>query len=514
MPPTSAVARHPSPTAYLIRHPRWIRFVYGLGICTWLSAVYGYVLFFQLNPWYWVIFGPIVGFFTVHHLLSYGINMFFPGFDLAAHHARVRAFRARPAPPAVDVFIPVCGEPLDILRRTFAAVAALDYPSRTTYVLDDKQDPAVRRLAQETGFSYLSRPNKGEHKKAGNLKHGHDRSTSPFIAYFDADFAPHPRFLWELLPAFDDPRVAIVQSPQHFALDDALHERAPVAFGAGHLQEDFYRVIQPARDRFGAAICVGTNAVYRRSALDAVGGVEQIDHSEDIITGFKLTRAGWKIRYVPLVLATGFCPEAVQTYFQQQHRWCKGTIHLCLSRDFWTAPIPLSVKLCYLSGFLYYLFQPLALVMVFQVFVLLLFHPDTISLRYALPFVPHLLFSFVLLAMNRTVRSRFGTFLARTTHVFSCTHAIMSHALGRSLEWMPSNNRPSGMSPAYLALLAIAAAHLGTQIGLTIAALSAGRWIITSVQHLPVTLWIYYHLVTGIIFFVVGARTLLRRAES
>ena len=36
---------------------------------------------------------------------------------------------------------------------------------------------------------------------------------------------------------------------------------------AGTLQEIFFRFIQPARDRHKAAICAGTNLVYRRAAV-------------------------------------------------------------------------------------------------------------------------------------------------------------------------------------------------------------------------------------------------------
>ncbi|TAK05599.1 glycosyltransferase [Patescibacteria group bacterium] len=510
--PALSASKPADPTVYLIRHPWQIRLVYVLGILTWFSVVWGYVLFFQLNPWYWLIFGPIVGVFTIYHVLAYGINACYPGFDLAAHERRVKSHWQHATAPAVDIFVPVAGESVDLLRRTFAAVRVIDYGPKTVYVLDDKPSAAVRQLAGEMGFRYLTRPDPGHMKKSGNLKHGHENSTSPFIAYFDADFAPHPQFLRELLPYMDDPRVAIVQSPQYFDVDAALHERAPVAFGAGHLQQDFYRIIQPARDRFGAAICVGTNALYRRSALDAVGGVEQIEHSEDILTGFKLTAQGWKIRYVPLVLATGFCPEDIHTYFHQQHRWCSGTLTLCLSKRFWTAHLPLAIKLCYLAGFFYYLFQPLALLMVFQMFVVLFLHFDAITLRHALPFVPHILFITLVIPLTRGTASRFGTFLARTTHVFSASHAILSHAAGRRLEWQPTNVRVTRVSPAFLLLLGMSALHFGLQAVLVVLAVMTYHAALIRLHYFPVTLWIAYHLVTGGMFLAHATAAMRRPA--
>ncbi len=52
----------------------------------------------------------------------------------------------------------------------------------------------LENLAKEYGFKYLSRPNKGEMKKAGNLKYGFERSEGEYIVVFDADFAPLQNF--------------------------------------------------------------------------------------------------------------------------------------------------------------------------------------------------------------------------------------------------------------------------------------------------------------------------------
>ena len=50
------------------------------------------------------------------------------------------------------------------------------------------------------------------------------------------------------------------------------------------------------RNYFGASVCVGSCAVYRRAAVEPFGGVAAIEHSEDIHTGCKITEAGFKVR--------------------------------------------------------------------------------------------------------------------------------------------------------------------------------------------------------------------------
>lgn len=115
------------------------------------------------------------------------------------------------------------------------------------------------------------------------------------------------------------PDTAIVQTPQFFRTSS---DQSWVEQGAGSVQELFYRVVQINRNRFGAAICVGSNAVYRREALREVGGTAEIGFSEDVHTGFYAVTRGWKVRYLPLCLACGICPDTPRAFFSQQMRWC------------------------------------------------------------------------------------------------------------------------------------------------------------------------------------------------
>ena len=84
--------------------------------------------------------------------------------------------------------------------------------------------------------------------------------------------------------------------------------------GAGAVQELFYRSIQPERSRKGGSICVGSCAVYRREALQDNLGMTLAEHSEDVLTGFDLNSKGWKLRYIPVALSTGNCPDNVLAF--------------------------------------------------------------------------------------------------------------------------------------------------------------------------------------------------------
>src|SRR5512132_421065 len=158
----------------------------------------------QSTPWLWVYL-PFLLFTILYYLVSLWVNAFSRSFDLRAHR-RLR-WSWRPAVyPTVDVFLPVCGEPLEVLHNTWSHVArmARHYPGVVTpYVLDDVGSGAVAAMASKFGFVYGTRPNRGWFKKAGNLHYGFGLSSGEYVLILDADFAPRPDLLDELLPYMD-----------------------------------------------------------------------------------------------------------------------------------------------------------------------------------------------------------------------------------------------------------------------------------------------------------------------
>ena len=230
------------------------------------------------------------------------------------HHEQI--YNSDKSYPSVDVFLPICGESNELITNTWNAVKKLNYPNLKVHVLDDKKEVEKKLLAQEYGFNYLTREN-NNFKKAGNLRNGFEYTDSDFILILDADFQPNNSFLDHIIPYFDDEKIAIVQTPQGFKYQD----KRGLEQGAANIQDFFYKIVQPARNTFDAAICVGTNAVYRRSALSEIGGNYLIEHSEDVWTGFALTRNGYKVKFLPIDLSYGACPSDIYSYFKQQTRW-------------------------------------------------------------------------------------------------------------------------------------------------------------------------------------------------
>lgn len=129
-----------------------------------------------------------------------------------------------------------------------------------------------------------------------------------------------------------------------------VKEQSWVERGAGATQELFYRYVQVNRDRWGAPICVGSCAIYRREALVETGGTAEIGHSEDVHTGFFAMTRGWRVKYMPINLALGICPDTCKAFFSQQNRWCTGSTTLFCNPEFWRSSLTPIQKMCFSSG--------------------------------------------------------------------------------------------------------------------------------------------------------------------
>jgi cellulose synthase (UDP-forming) len=355
----------------------------------------------------------------------------------AQHDSRVALYR--PAiHPSVDVFLPSAGEPLNILENTYQHVGKLDWPGRlTVYVLDDSGRDAVAELATRYGFVYASRPNRGALKKAGNLKYGFEISNGELIHVFDADFAPRPDMTRELAPYFDDQKIGIVQSPQFFDVQQEHFNWLQRAAGA--TQELFYRWIQPARDAVDAAICVGTNAVYRRKALEDAGGFAQIGHSEDVHTGVNLAKAGYRTRYVPVNLAKGVCPDTFDGFTNQQYRWCTGSMSLLADASFHRSSLTVKQKLCFWTGFLYYITTAIAAFSSPLPGILMLwFFADEIRPLNYLPLLGTVFVWSTL--MPKVTDYRWSPSVVRVQMLIGFCHAVALYDFlrGRTASWVPT----------------------------------------------------------------------------
>jgi cellulose synthase (UDP-forming) len=297
-------------------------------------------------------------------------------------------------PPPVDILVPVYGEPVGVVEPTIAAAVDLKGAEVRVHVLDDGRDPAMREMAERHGADYVQRPDRGG-AKAGNLNHALDHTDAPFVAVLDCDHVPDERFLEATLGYLGDPRAAFAQTPQYYA----NHDQGEVPAASWSQQALFFGPIARGKDGHDAMFCCGTNVVFRREALEDVGGFPQASVTEDFELSIRLHEAGWTSHYVPKVLASGLGPEDMASYVSQQQRWARG----CLAAlpAVIRSGLPLRLKIQYALSASYFLTGWTVLIYMSFPVIRLLFGAQPLAAVSADQFLGHFVpyFGFALVAV-------------------------------------------------------------------------------------------------------------------
>jgi cellulose synthase (UDP-forming) len=256
------------------------------------------------------------------------------------------------------------------------------------------------------------------------------RTSGDFIVIFDADHVPSPEFLERTMGAFDGERVSFVQTPQYYG-NRTINR---VAAGAYEQQELFYGPIMRGRNALGAVFSCGTNVVFRRAALDDVGGMPEDSITEDMRVSLELLRRGWRSEYVPVVLAQGLGPVDVSGYFGQQLRWARGGLEILFRRRPFFRGMRLGTALEYGFSFMYwftglayaaYLVLPVA----YLVFGL---RPVQAPNQYPVYFLPYIFSTLVTLAyasdFTVTFRALWFTLASFPVHLWALASALTGRA--------------------------------------------------------------------------------------
>ncbi len=234
--------------------------------------------------------------------------------------------------PLVSIHVPAYNEPPELLKETLDALAVLDYPNFEVLVIDNNtKDPEVwepveaycAQLGPRFRFFHVD-PLSGF--KAGALNYAL-RQTDPaaeVVAVIDADYVVHPLWLRDLVPAFQDPEVAIAQAPQDYRDADQN------AFKAMCMAEyrGFFLLGMVTRNERNAIIQHGTMTMIRRSALVEMDGWAEWCITEDAELGLRLFEAGYKALYIPFTYGRGLMPDSFSDFKKQRYRWAYGAVRI------------------------------------------------------------------------------------------------------------------------------------------------------------------------------------------
>jgi exo-beta-1,3-glucanase (GH17 family)/cellulose synthase/poly-beta-1,6-N-acetylglucosamine synthase-like glycosyltransferase len=230
--------------------------------------------------------------------------------------------------PKVSIHIPAYFEPPEMLKQTLDAVSRLDYPNfECVVIINNTPDPAFWQPIQDhcralgERFKFIN-AEKVEGFKAGALRIAMERTAADaeIIGVIDADYVVEPDWLKDLVPAFADPRVGLVQAPQdHRDGDTSLMHYIMNGEYAG-----FFDIGMVQRNEENAIIVHGTMCLIRRAAMDMAGGWAGDTICEDTDLGLAIIEHGWLTHYTNHRYGHGLLPDTYEAFKKQRHRWAYG----------------------------------------------------------------------------------------------------------------------------------------------------------------------------------------------
>jgi cellulose synthase (UDP-forming) len=312
---------------------------------TFITIILGcyYILWhFKAINWGFWYFSPV---FFLAELIGL---LLFSFFAIDAWFLRYHSPEGMPVetPFSVDVFITVAGEPIELLRETLEATTRIDHHLKKIFILDDKGDLAYQRLAERYGCGYFAREDHRD-AKAGNLNYAFQRTSGDLILTLDADQVPHAEIIQKLIGFFKIPLIAFVQTKQDF--------KVPEGDPFGNTDRIFYNVMQSGKDTDNAAFSCGSGVIYRRKALEEIGGFSTWNLVEDVHTSMLLHEHGWRSIYYNYSLSKGTAPADIYGVYRQRRQWAADSLRIL----FWDSPfgrkgLSLKQKLQYFHlGFVY-----------------------------------------------------------------------------------------------------------------------------------------------------------------
>jgi cellulose synthase/poly-beta-1,6-N-acetylglucosamine synthase-like glycosyltransferase len=259
-----------------------------------------------------------------------------------------------PSPlPSVLIQLPVYNEPL-VVERLLRNIAKLDYPRQllSIQLLDDSNDQTsavaakvISEIVAAGGpeIAHIRRQDRSGFK-AGALAYGLGLDKSDFVAIFDADFLPRPSFIKDLLPAFADGKIGLVQTRwAHINRDYSIHTKLMAMAIDNH-----FSVEQGGRQSMGCFTNFnGTAGIWRRKTIDEAGGWSADCLTEDLDLSFRAQMAGWQFIFDETHDVPAELPVTMQAIRSQQTRWTKGAAETGKKNvvRLWASDQPLGTKL-------------------------------------------------------------------------------------------------------------------------------------------------------------------------
>jgi cellulose synthase/poly-beta-1,6-N-acetylglucosamine synthase-like glycosyltransferase len=253
---------------------------------------------------------------------------------------KVQAFRAtrrapppiegwpRPDPlPVISVFVPLFQE-AEVAAHLLPRLMAIDYPREVLdlclIVEDDDTTTreALAALALPPWAQVIEVPKGALRTKPRALNFALPFARGSIIGIYDAEDMPHPRQLIDVATHFarSGPETACLQGQLDYYNGEAnwIARCFTLEYAA------WFRAYLPGLARLGLVVPLGGTTLFlRRCALEAVGGWDAHNVTEDADLGLRLARHGLRTEVIAIVTEEE-ANARLWPWVRQRSRWLKG----------------------------------------------------------------------------------------------------------------------------------------------------------------------------------------------
>ena len=251
--------------------------------------------------------------------------------------------------PVIAILIPTYGEPVEMVQKTIESILHQNWPDEAILIIvgDDGHNPQMQYMVEDLQRNYSSAqiiyhlpPSKNSPERVGKAKDGNLNSMLKFLSenypdilYVETrdadDLVANANFLrYTIGHLVSNPKAAYVQTIK----ETMVSPGDPF----GNMQPRFYRGLMLSKHATNSVFPCGSGLVWRKQALDKIGGFPTWNLVEDLYSGYVAMQHGFKGSYLPIVGAIGqVAPEDIPNVYKQLGTWALDTMRMFVWKNPW-----------------------------------------------------------------------------------------------------------------------------------------------------------------------------------
>lgn len=225
--------------------------------------------------------------------------------------------------PSVALLYTTCN---DFNENAALSCLGQEYGNYHTFILDDSDDKEYRKKADDFASLHANkvtviRRSDRRGFKAGNLNYCLGRIRDyEYFSVSDADTILPSDYIEKLLPYFNSPDIAFVQSRQEFNQG----QKPAFAQGLGYQIELHCDHYLKTKEIYGFVMFYGHGALMRSDVLKEIGGFPEVA-TEDLAYSMLIRQKGYRGVYAHDVTCLEEFPSTFRQYRKRSDKWIKGT---------------------------------------------------------------------------------------------------------------------------------------------------------------------------------------------